>query len=290
MDKLYSISNIKKILEAHNFTFSKSLGQNFLINPDICPKMAQLSRDEGSVYALEIGPGIGVLTNELAKNYKKVVSIELDKRLFPVLAETLSDHENIKIINGDVLKLDLNQIIKNEFEGGGISVCANLPYYITSPVIMKLLEEKLDVASVTVMVQKEAAARLCAPIGSRQCGAVTLAVAYYAEPQYLFSVSSGSFYPSPKVDSAVIKLNIRKKPPLTLKDEKLFFKTVRAAFSQRRKTLPNSLSAGLGINKSLISEILQKSGIKQTARAEEISLLEFGEISEKVGEVLKSGD
>ncbi len=279
MNRLSDIGTIKNILNRHGFTFSKSLGQNFLINPSVCPRMAELSGADEGVGVIEIGPGIGVLTNELCRLADKVVAIELDKRLLPVLDETLSEYDNLKVINDDVLKIDLNKLIEDEFSGMEVVVCANLPYYITSPVIMKLLEDKLPVSAITVMVQKEAAQRICAEVGSRQSGAVTVSVNYYAKPEMLFTVSSGSFMPAPKVDSAVIRLNILDEPPVKVYDEKKFFSVVKAAFSQRRKVVSNSISSGLSINKAMAFEILEKSGVSQNARAEQLSLQNFADIA-----------
>lgn len=284
MDNLTNISTIKEILSRHGFTFSKSLGQNFIINPSVCPKMAQMAVQNDNTGVIEIGPGIGVLTNELCKYAKKVVAVELDTRLLPILSETLSDHDNLKVINSDVLKLDLNKLISDEFSGMNVVVCANLPYYITSPVIMKLLEDKLPVDSITVMLQKEAAQRICADIGSRQSSAVTVAVNYYSTPEMLFSVARGSFMPAPNVDSAVIRLSVSKKPRVAVKSEKIFFKVVRASFSQRRKTLLNSLSSGLALDKSAVGDILNTSGIASNARAEQLTLEDFAAIADTLTE------
>ncbi len=278
MNNLSDIGVIKEILGKHGFTFSKSLGQNFLINPSVCPKMAELSGAGKGVGVIEIGPGIGVLTNELCKLSDKVVAIELDKRLLPVLDETLAEYDNIKIINSDVLELDLNKLIEEEFNGMEVVVCANLPYYITSPVIMKLLESKLPIKAITVMVQKEAALRICAEVGSRASGAVTVAVNYYAKPQMLFGVSAGSFMPAPKVDSAVMRLDVLKKPPVET-DEQKFFAVVKSAFSQRRKTVANSLSSGLGIEKAMVISLLEGSDIPINARAEKLSMQNFADIA-----------
>ena len=275
MQQLSNISNIKEILARHGFTFSKSLGQNFLVNPSVCPRMALESGVNEEMGVIEIGPGIGVLTCELAKRAGKVVSIELDKRLLPVLDETLRDFDNVKVINGDVMKIDLKKQIDEEFPGMRVCVCANLPYYITCPVLMKLLEERLPVDAITVMVQKEAAQRICAEAGTRECGAVTVAVRYYAQPRVLFPVSAGSFMPAPKVDSAVIRLDVHKNAPFSVLDEKLFFKVVKSAFAQRRKTLPNALSAGLKLEKNLVGEVLDKSGIPLNYRAEQLSMEQF---------------
>lgn len=280
MQNLSDISVIKKILSEHGFTFSKSLGQNFLINPTVCPRMAEACGADSDTGVLEIGAGIGVLTAELAKRAKKVVSLELDTRLIPVLAETLGEFSNVEILNADVLKIDLNKLIDDCFQGMHVAVCANLPYYITSPVIMALLESRIPVDAVTVMVQKEAAARLCAPVGSRDAGAVTVAVNYYAQAEKLFDVSAGSFMPAPKVDSSVIRLNIRKEPPVEVSDEKFFFKVIKAAFGQRRKTASNSLSAGLGIPKDKVSSAIAAAGFDPSVRAESLTMQELALLSE----------
>ena len=222
MQETYRLSDpsaVKSLLARHGFTFSKSLGQNFLINPSVCPRMAEECGAGPGTGVLEVGPGIGVLTVELAKRAEKVVSIELDKRLLPVLHETLGNHPNAKVVNDDVLKVDLQRLLQEEFAGMDVVVCANLPYYITSPVIMRLLEERLPIRALTVMVQKEAAQRLCAPPGTRACGAVSVAVQYYAEPRVLFQVSRGSFLPPPNVDSTVIRLDVREQPPIYVPDE-----------------------------------------------------------------------
>lgn len=285
MERLSDIGEIKRILGAHGFTFSKAMGQNFLINPSVCPRMAQLCGADDKTGVLEIGPGIGVLTNELCKIAKKVVSVELDTRLLPVLAETLAEFDNFKVINADVMKLDLNKVIEEEFEGMDVVVCANLPYYITSPIIMKLLEDKLPIKALTVMVQKEAADRLCAKVGSRESGAVTVAVNYYSEAEKLFSVSRGSFMPAPNVDSAVIRLNVADKPRVDVKDEKLFFKMIKSAFAQRRKTISNSITSGLSLSKESFKEACEKAGISPTARAEALALDELAKLSNAICDI-----
>ena len=278
---LYDYSTINKILTAHGFTFSKALGQNFIIDPSVCPEMVRNLNADEKTGVIEIGPGIGVLTKELCKTAGKVAAIELDKRLFPVLEETLGEFKNAEIIEGDVLRLDLNALIKEKFSGmTSIKVCANLPYYITSPVIMALLENRLAIDEIVVMVQKEAAERLCAEIGSRDSGAVTVAVNYYAQAEMLFEVPKECFYPAPKVDSAVMKLTLRKNPPIDIKDEKHFFAIVKAAFSQRRKTALNCLSGGLGISKSAVSAALKAAELDERARAESISMEDFALLSE----------
>ena len=282
MKKLSDIGTIKDILSRHGFTFSKSLGQNFLINPSVCPRMAELSGAGEGVGVIEVGPGIGVLTTELCSLADKVVAVELDKRLLPVLEETLSEHDNVKVVNDDILKIDLHKLIEEEFQGMDVVVCANLPYYITSPVIMKLLEDRLPICAITVMVQKEAAQRICAEVGSR--ASVTVSVNYYAEPEMLFSVSAGSFMPAPKVDSAVLRLNILKEPPVKVDDEKKFFKVVKAAFSQRRKTLSNSLASGLSLPKAEVNAILENSSVPLNARAEQLKLEDFANIANNLGD------
>ena len=282
MNNLSDISVIKSVLSRHGFTFSKALGQNFIINPGVCPRIAEEGGAGEGVGVLEVGAGIGVLTAELAKRASKVVCVELDTRLLPVLDETLGEFDNVKIINGDILKVDIHRILEDEFGNMPVVVCANLPYYITSPVIMRLLESRLKIDSVTVMVQKEAAVRLCADVGSRDSGAVTVAVNYYAEAQKLFDVSRGSFMPSPNVDSAVIRLDILKNPPIEVSDEKFFFSMVKAAFSQRRKTASNGISAGMGISKPTVIEAIEAANLSPTVRAEALTMEQLGRLCEEL--------
>ena len=281
-DRLSDISTMKEILSRHGFTFSKALGQNFLINPSVCPRMAEMCGVDDESGVLEIGPGIGVLTRELAKRSKKTVAVELDIRLLTVLAETLADYPNASVVHGDVMKLDLHQLIKKEFPGMKVAVCANLPYYITSPVIMKILEEKLPITALTVMVQKEAADRICAKPGTRACGAVSAAVQYYAEPEILFQVSRGSFMPAPNVDSTVIRLNVREQPPVKLPDEAHFFRLIKAAFGQRRKTALNAVSSGMGLPKAEVAKAMERAGIAPTARAEQMTLEMLADFSNEL--------
>ena len=286
MHNLTDIGTIKDILGRHGFHFSKALGQNFIVNPSVCPRMAEESGIDENCGVIEIGAGIGVLTAELAKRAKKVVVIEIDTKLLPILDETLKDFDNIEIINQDVLKTDLAALIKEKFDGMPVYVCANLPYYITSPVIMALLESRLPIEAVTVMVQKEAAQRICAPIGSRLSGAVTVAVNYYAHAQKLFDVSAGLFMPAPKVDSCVIKMDIRKTPEIRITDEELFFRMVHAAFGQRRKTASNSISAGSGIPKDVVIRAIEECGFEPSVRAESLGMEELANLSEKIVELL----
>ncbi len=277
---LYDYNTVNRILSAHGFTFSKALGQNFLINPDVCPEMAsELCADENTG-VIEVGPGIGVLTKELCKVAGKVVAIELDKRLFPVLDETLAEFDNLEIVEGDVLKLNLEELIAEKFSGmKSVKVCANLPYYITSPVIMSLLESKLPIDEIVVMVQKEAAERFCAEIGSRESGAVTVAVNYFATAEMLFEVKKDSFMPSPKVDSAVMRLKLREKPPVEVENEKRFFAVIKAAFSQRRKTALNCLSNGLALPKEKVLNALNEIGLSEKVRAENFTMEQFAQLS-----------
>ena len=285
MRNLSDIKEVKRILNQHGFQFSKSLGQNFLIDPEVCPRMAEESGVTKETGVIEVGPGFGVLTQQLALRADKVVAIELDKRLPEVLADTLSDFDNVTVVSGDVMEIDLHNLIAEQFPNHkDIVVCANLPYYITSPVIMKLLEERLPVRSLVVMVQKDAAVRICARPGQRECGAVSVAVQYYAEPEILFDVKRDSFFPAPNVDSAVMKLDVRSALPEVLADldQKAFFRVVQAAFSQRRKTVCNSLSSGLSLPKDAVKALLADAGIPETARAEQLTMEQFGALCRAV--------
>jgi len=276
--RLTDMGYLRDLLERHGFHFSKKLGQNFLVNPSVCPRMAEACGAAPDTGVLEIGPGVGVLTRELALRAGKVVSIELDDRLPPVLAETLAGQDNVTFVWGDCMKLDLPTIIKEQFGDRPVAVCANLPYYITSPILMMLLESRLPVENITVMVQKEAAQRLCAVPGTREAGAVTLAVQYYAEAETLFSVSRGSFLPAPNVDSAVIRLTRRKTPPCDVKNEAVMFRLIRAGFNQRRKTLLNSLT-GAGYRKEQLAAAFAVAGMASTARAEQLTLPEWAALA-----------
>ena len=279
---LADIGSIKKILSEEGFSFKKSLGQNFLIDPSVCPRMADAVKGD-NVGVLEIGPGIGVLTAELSKTAKRVVAIELDERLRPILKKTLGEYNNTEVVFGDAMKLDLKELIAEKFSDcEKVAVCANLPYYITSPIIMMLLESRLPIDSITVMVQKEAAERLCAEVGSRESGAVTVAVNYYSEGEILFGVPRDSFMPPPNVDSAVISLKIRKNPPVTLNNEKFFFSFIKACFAQRRKTLLNTVSSSMGISKDVIRTALNNVGLNESVRGEKLTMSELAALSDQI--------
>ncbi len=276
---LSNIKTIESILKKHGFSFKKSLGQNFIINPKVCPSMAAAACDK-TTGVLEIGPGIGVLTKELSLASKRVVAIELDERLKEILPETLSDCNNVEVIYGDAMKLDLKTIISKKFSDcEKVCVCANLPYYITSPIIMMLLESKLPIDNITVMVQKEAAERLCAEVGTRQAGAVTVAVDYYSQAEILFEVDRNSFMPPPKVDSAVIMLKIRDNPKVFLEDEVKFFRLVKACFAQRRKTLINTVSNTTEFKKEDLKKALEKMGLGVTVRSEQLTTEQLARLS-----------
>lgn len=277
--ELSDLGTIRAILSRHGFQFSRSLGQNFIIDPAVCPRMAELCGAGKESGVLEVGPGVGVLTKELSARAAKVISVELDRSLEPVLKETLADCPNVKIVWGDVLKIDLHKLIREEFAEKNVYVCANLPYYITSPVVMRFLEEKLPVSALAVMVQKEAAERLCAEPGTRACGSVSAAVRYYSEPEILFEVPRSCFYPQPNVDSAVIRLNILKKPAVSVKNEKAFFTLVKAAFGQRRKTAVNSISAGMALPKDRVAAALESAGASPTARAEQLTMEQLAQLA-----------
>lgn len=277
---------VRAVLSRHGFSFSKALGQNFLIDPTVCPEMARAATREGADCVLEIGPGIGVLTASLCEQAKQIVAVELDRRLFPVLRETLADYDNVELVEGDAMQLDLHALLRERFgEGARIAVCANLPYYITSPLLMRLLECRLPIEKLVVMVQKEAAERLCAEVGSREAGAVTVAVRYYAEAHTRFTVGREAFLPAPKVDSAVIELCVRKSPAVELRDEAYFFKMVRAAFAQRRKTAVNGIAAGLNLPKAAVAEAIADTGLPADVRAEKIPMEKLADLANRLLDV-----
>ncbi len=280
---LCDINTVTALLKRHGFKFSKSLGQNFIIDEEICPAIAEALNADRKTAVLEIGPGIGVLTKELCRVAGKVVSVELDKRLFPVLEETLGDFGNFTLVEGDFMKLDLAELIEKEFSGyDKIKVCANLPYYITSPVIMTLLESRLPIDEIVVMVQREAAQRLCAEAGTKECGAVSAAIQYYGNAEILFEVGRESFMPSPKVDSAVIRITPIADKGYGIDNEKAFFALVKAAFSQRRKTAVNSVSATLGIPKDKVTEALRELSLDENIRAEKLTMEDFAGLTKRL--------
>lgn len=259
----------------------KSLGQNFLIDSTVCPRIAEKAQIDG-IGVLEIGPGFGALTVELAKRAAKVVAIEIDEDVIPQLTENLSSYPNVTVIQGDAMELDLRAIIEEQFGDMPVAIVGNLPYYITSPLMMRFLEEELPVESITVMVQKEAGQRLCAVPGTRECGAVSAAVWYYSVPKILFDVKPGAFRPQPKVTSCVIRLEIRKEPDVDVKDTEWFFKVVRAAFGQRRKTALNAISALPGIDKETVRKAMAASGIDENARAEQLTMEMFASLANEL--------
>lgn len=269
---------IKDIAERFDFNFSKGLGQNFLLDDSVLDKIAFAADIETGV--LEVGPGFGVLTKRLAETGKKVVSIEIDRRLIPVLDFTLAEFDNVKIIERDILKTNVAELIKEEFDGNKISVAANLPYYITTPIITKLIEEKLPIKNIVVMVQREVAERICAKPGKKDYGAISVLCQYYTNPRLVTIVPAGSFYPAPKVDSAVLCMEVCDTPNVVTKDERLFFKVVKAAFAQRRKTLLNCLASGFSEDKQRLSGILENIGIAPNIRGEKLGLLEFAKITD----------
>ena len=273
---------LRPLLERHGFRFSKGLGQNFLIDASVPRRVAEGSGVDDGSWALEIGPGVGCLSRELASRAGRVTAVEKDSRLMPVLAETLADCANTEVVNADFLKLDLEKFAAEHSGGLKPTVCANLPYNITSPVLAKLLESRLFCA-VTVMVQREVAARLCAAPGTAEYGAFTVFVNWYAEPQVLFDVAPGCFLPPPKVTSSVLRLDIRAAAPEGVPSEALFFRVVRSAFGQRRKTLANALAAGLGgMPKNEIQEAISRAALQERVRGEELGIPEFARLTREL--------
>lgn len=271
---------IKYLCQKYGFTFAKSMGQNFITDESVPLAMADEAL-ENAQGVIEIGPGFGVLTAALAQNAEKVISIELDKRLQKVLGETLAGFSNVSFIWDDCMKVDLRALMETEFKGMDVSVAANLPYYITTPIIMNLLESRLPFKKVVVMIQKEVAERLCAAPGSKDYGAISITTQYYSRPRIIKHVPSGAFIPAPKVDSAVVSMEILEKPSVNVKDEKLFFKLVKAAFSQRRKTLVNALSSsGAFGSKEDVLKAVESVGLSPTVRGEALSIQQFCQLSD----------
>ena len=283
---LCDIKTIKQIMSIYGLTFRKEFGQNFLTDKFVVEDIAEYCCEGHSKNILEIGPGIGTLTYELAARYDNVLAVELDKGLIPVLAFTLGEYHNVKIINDDIMKCDIAEITAPYLDGG-LSVCANLPYYITTPILMALLESKVPFDYITVMVQAEVADRLCAAPGSRDCGAITAVLAYYGTAERLMKVPAGKFLPPPKVDSAVIRIKLHKDKPYNPKNEDIFFRTIRAAFGQRRKTLPNALASGFGeLSRPAITEAVTAAGLDVNIRGERLTMPEFVTLSDKLTELI----
>ncbi|BES66714.1 16S rRNA (adenine(1518)-N(6)/adenine(1519)-N(6)) -dimethyltransferase RsmA [Gottschalkiaceae bacterium SANA] len=285
-ERLYKTSVMREVLGRHGFHFSKSLGQNFLIDGSVLDQIAEGAELTEKDVVLEVGPGIGVLTQVLCERAGRVVAVEIDRGLLPVLEETLEDYDNVEVVHGDILKLNLPQLFEEKLSGAQVKVVANLPYYITTPIIMNFFEQKLPVERIVVMVQKEVADRMQAVPSTKAYGTLSIAVQYYAEAKIVTTVSSNSFFPSPNVDSAVIALVRREKPAVDVKDEEMFFRVVKAGFAQRRKTLPNTLSSTMGIEKDLLRQALAAAEIDPKRRGESLSLEEFGRLADAIGEVL----
>ena len=281
---LCDYDSIRELLGRHGFHFSKSMGQNFLIDPQVPYDIAAASQADERCGVLEIGPGIGPLTAELAQRAGKVVSVELDKSLLPVLAETMAPYSNVEIVPGDVMKLDLDALVREKLQGLRPIVCANLPYNITTPVLTKLIETPCF-ETITVLIQKEVAQRLAAPQGSSDGGSFSMFLQYYMETEYLFDVPREKFLPAPKVTSAVLRCVRREKPPVIVRDEDFFFRCLRGAFLLRRKTLANSLAAALGKNKEVIQEAIEACGLPPTIRGEALTLEDLARLSDVLGEM-----
>ena len=271
---------IEALLKRHGFHFSKSMGQNFLIDPAIPYEIAESSRANEQNGVLEIGPGIGALSHELCERAGKVVAVELDKTLLPILDETMARFDNFEVVSADILKTDIPALVREKFAGLTPIVCANLPYNITTPAITALIESKCF-ESITVLVQKEVAERLCAAPGTSAYGAFSVFMQYYTEPEYLFAVPRECFEPQPKVTSAVLRAVVRREPPVEVEDEKFFFRVVYAAFALRRKTIVNSLMTGFGsrLTKEQVTEAVVSAGLTPTVRGEKLGLEEFARLA-----------
>ena len=277
---LCNLSVIKSLMAEEGITFRKEFGQNFLTNRIIPEEIAESCADNSDSLIIEIGPGIGCLTQELAMRYSKVVAIEIDRGLIPILEKTLSEFDNVTVINDDVMKIDLEALVSEYSDGRSVSVCANLPYYITTPILMRLLESGVKFSSITVMVQNEVASRLAARPGNSDYGAITAVLGYYGSVRRLFKVSAGSFVPAPKVDSAVVRIDLYPAPPYNVKDERLFRNLIKAAFEMRRKTLLNALSAKLPqYTKERITEAILAIGHDVRVRGERLSTEDFAKLS-----------
>lgn len=277
-------ANTIAVLQKYNFNFQKKFGQNFLIDTHVLDKIiasAEVGKDD---CVLEIGPGIGTMTQYLAENAREVVAVEIDKALIPILEDTLSEYDNVTVINEDILKVNINKIVEEKNNGQPIKVVANLPYYITTPIIMGLFESHVPLKSITIMVQKEVADRMQVGPGTKDYGALSLAVQYYAKPEIVANVPPNCFMPRPNVGSAVIRLTRYDEPPVEAVDEKYMFSIIRASFNQRRKTLINGLlnAGNLGVTKEDILEVLEEMGLSATIRGEALTLEQFAEFSNKL--------
>lgn len=288
MASLGNFQTTQSLVKKHNFAIQKKFGQNFLIDEHVLNKIisaAELTKDD---YVIEIGPGLGTMTQYLCEQAGKVTAIEIDKELIPILSETLSEYDNIEIINNDVLKLDLLELIRNNTDKK-CKVVANLPYYITTPIIMALLESRLPIESITVMVQKEVAQRMKVQPGTKDYGALSLAVQYYCEPYIVANVPQNCFMPRPNVDSAVIRLTTHKEPPVKVIDERLMFKLIRASFNQRRKTLVNGIKnfSELSYTKEQVTEAIVNAGFDENIRGEALTLEQFAKLSDEFSKLEK---
>ena len=283
--RLTNIGTVKALMEKHGIKFQKKYGQNFLINEDVPVRIAEECGVTENDYVLEIGPGIGTLTRELCFLAKKVVAVEIDTGLIPVLNETLADFDNVEVINSDIMKTDIKKLFDEKFSDGNVYVCANLPYYITTPILMLLLESRLPFKKMTFMVQKEVADRLCSNSKDGDYGAVTASVNYYGSVKKLFNVSAGNFMPAPKVDSAVIQIEVYDEPPVKVDDEKLFFRVIKAAFEQRRKTLINALNGKVGLSKELITRAVAEAGLDENIRGERLDIADFARLSDVIKKI-----
>lgn len=278
---LCSPSVVRRLMEEEGISFRKEFGQNFLIDPTVPERIAESCADRQNILVLEIGPGIGCLTQQLAENYERVLAVEIDRGLIPILGKTLADYDNVRVVNADVMELDLPALIAEEAEGREVAVCANLPYYITTPILMRLLECGVHFSSITVMVQNEVAARLTAKPGASDYGAITAVLGYYGTVKKLFTVSPGCFMPAPKVSSAVIRIDLYDAPRYTPRDEAFFFRVIRAAFGMRRKTLVNALGAlGEGYTKEQLAAAVTACGFPTTVRGERLSTEDFVRLSD----------
>ena len=284
---LCDVRTVKNIMEAFGLRFRKEFGQNFLTNPMIVADIADSASDTTADSILEIGPGIGTLTRELCARYQKVLALEIDRGLIPALSYTLDEFDNVTVVNEDVMKADLPALLAPYFEAGSVSVCANLPYYITTPILMKLLESELPFRYITIMIQSEVADRLTAKAGSSAYGAITAMLNYYGTAERLFTVSAGNFMPPPSVNSAVVRIKLHEQKPYQPKDAEIFRRTVKAAFEQRRKTLPNALSAGFPtLSKEQCVEAVIAAGHRPDIRGERLDVAQFVALSDILGDML----